>query len=83
MIEIPVKFLGGMREEMGTSLVTLLLPQGATVDDLKTRLKALGVPLHSEDTIVMLNDLGIDQWDSGRVLVQGDVVVVFPNIAGG
>jgi|DewCreStandDraft_5_1066085.scaffolds.fasta_scaffold27382_2 molybdopterin converting factor small subunit len=83
MIEIPVRFLGGLRATMGTSQIILHLPEGATVGDLKSHLVILGVDLHSEDTIIVLNDLGIEQYPADRPLVTGDEVVLFPNISGG
>lgn len=83
MIEIPVRFLGGMRATMGTSQMIIHLPEGATIGDLKSHLVILGIDLPSEDTIIILNDLGIEQYPSDRPLVREDEVVVFPNISGG
>lgn len=83
MVTIPVKLLGGVRAELGTSRMVLTLPEGATVSDLKEKLKTLGIDLNTENIIVVLNDLGIQQWSPDRLLTEGDEVAIFPNIAGG
>jgi molybdopterin converting factor small subunit len=83
MIAITVRFLGGLREEMGASRTTLSVPEGTTVSDLEPRLRALGLDLDSEKNIVVLNNRGLGQWPPDRRLVADDVVMVFPHIAGG
>lgn len=69
MIEIPVKLLGGMRATTVTPQMLIHLPEGGTVGDLKSHLVVLGVVLCSEDTIIILNGLGIEQYPSNRPLV--------------
>ena len=83
MIAVTVKFLGGLRQEMGTASTTLSFPDDATVSDVEPRLRALGLDLDSEKNIVVLNNHGLGQWPPERRLVADDVVVVFPHIAGG
>jgi molybdopterin converting factor small subunit len=83
MIAITVRFLGGLREEIGAAHTTLAVPEDATVSDLEPRLRALGLDLDSEKNIVVLNDRGLGQWPPDRRLVADDIVIVFPHIAGG
>ncbi len=83
MIDITVKFLGGLRDDMGMSATTLAMPDGATVADVAPRLRALGIDLNTEMNIVVLNDRGLGQWPLDRPLDASDVVVVFPHISGG
>lgn len=83
MIEITVKFLGGLRQEMGMESTTLLLPDNATVADLEHQLRALGVDLDTQKNIAVLNQCGLSQWPPDRHLAADEIVMVFPNIAGG
>ncbi len=83
MIAITVKFLGGLRQEMGTAQTSLSMPDDATVGDLEPRLRALGLDLDSEKNIVVLNNRGLGQWQPNRPLAADDAVIVFPHIAGG
>jgi len=83
MIAVEIKFLGGLRQEMGTGSTTLSLPDGTTVADLGPQLRALGLDLDSEKNIVVLNNRGLGQWSPDRQLAAEDVVIVFPHIAGG
>jgi molybdopterin converting factor small subunit len=83
MMAITVKFLGGLRQEMGRSSCTLWLPDDATVADLEPQLRALGLDLDSEKNISVLNQRGLDQWSPEQRLASDDVVIIFPHIAGG
>lgn len=83
MIAITVKFLGGLRQEMGMAQTSLSMPDSATISDLEPSLRALGLDLDSENNIVVLNDRGLGQWPPNRPLVADDIVFVFPHIAGG
>jgi len=83
MIEIIVKFLGGLRQEVGMERTTLWLPDGATITDLENRLSALGLDLDSNKNIAVLNQRGLSQWPPDRLLDSDDEVIVFPNISGG
>ena len=83
MMVITVKFLGGLRQEMGMASTTLWLPDNATVADLEHRLRALGLDLDAQKNIAVLNQCGLSQWPPDRHLAPDDVVMVFPNIAGG
>jgi len=83
MIAVTVKFLGGLRQEMGAASTTLSFPDDAAVSDVEPRLRALGLDLDSEKNIVVLNNHGLGQWPPERRLDADDVVVVFPHIAGG
>lgn len=83
MIGITIKFLGGLRKEMGKPSITLRLPENATVADLEQKLRELGIDLDEQRNIAVLNQFGLSQWPPDRLLAQDDVVMVFPNIAGG
>lgn len=80
---ITVRFLGGLRDDMGTSSVTLSLPQDATLRDLDSQLGALGISPEAEDIIITLNGQGLRQLPPDQLLNEGDVVAVFPLISGG
>ncbi len=83
MIEITVKFLGGLRQEMGMASTTLWMPDNATVSDLEQRLRALGIDLDVQKNIAVLNQCGLSQLPPDQRLAPDDEVMVFPNIAGG
>ena len=83
MMAITVKFLGGLRHEMGMGSTTLQLPDGAVVADLESRLRALGLDLDAEKNVVVLEQRGLNQWPPDRRLADGETVIVFPHIAGG
>jgi molybdopterin converting factor small subunit len=83
MISIKVKFLGGLRQDMGMASTTLWLPNDSNVADLEHRLRVLGLDLDSRKNIVVLNQRGLSQWPPDRRLAPEEVVMVFPTIAGG
>jgi molybdopterin converting factor small subunit len=83
MIAITVKFLGGLRQEMGMASNTLQLPDAATVADLEYQLRALGIDLDEHKNIAVLNQCGLSQLPPDQHLTSDDVVMVFPNITGG
>ena len=83
MITIIVKFLGGLRQEMGMACTTLLLPDDATVAELQVRLLTLGLDLDEQKNIAVLNQRGLNQWPLDQRLAPDEEVMVFPNIAGG
>ncbi|MDP2990786.1 MAG: hypothetical protein Q8O57_09515 [Kiritimatiellota bacterium] len=83
MMAITVKFLGGLRQEMGMPSTTLWLPDNATVADLEHRLRALGLDLDARKNIAVLNQRGLSQWPPDRRLAPDEVVMVFPHISGG
>lgn len=83
MTAIKVRFLGGLRADFGPSDRSIVVPAEGTLRDLEPRLREMGIDLDSGEIIVTLNDRGLRQWPSDRRLAAGDVVTVFPNIAGG
>ena len=83
MISITVRFLGGLRDDMGTPSTTLSLPEGATLRDLGSQLQEMGIDPLAEDIIITLNGQGLRQLPSDQRLNHGDVVAVFPLISGG
>ena len=83
MMAITVKFLGGLRQEMGMEFTTLQLQDDATVADLEQHLRSLGIDLDEQKNIAIINQRGLNQWPPDRHLVPDDVVMVFPIISGG
>ena len=82
-MKIKVRYLGGLRQEMGAEGGSLSLPGNATVADLEASLRGLGLDLDENKNIAVLNQRGLDQWPPDLKLAPGDEVLVFPNIAGG
>jgi molybdopterin converting factor small subunit len=83
MITITVKFLGGLRQEMGMVSTTLSLPDNSTVVDLQNQLLALGLDLDEQKNIAVLNQTGLGQLPPDQLLAPDDEVMVFPHISGG
>jgi molybdopterin converting factor small subunit len=83
MMVITVKFLGGLRQDMGMADTTLQLPDHATVADLENQLRELGIDLDEHKNIAVLNQCGLSQLPPEQLIAPDDVVMVFPNITGG
>jgi molybdopterin converting factor small subunit len=83
VVEITVKFLAGIREDMGTPGTKLSMPHNAVLPDLEPHLRALGIDPEAQDIIITLNGRGLRQWPPDRPFREGDVVAVFPLISGG
>jgi molybdopterin converting factor small subunit len=83
MIALAVRFLGGLRQEMGAASTTISLPDNATVAEILPELHKLNIDLRPERNLVVLNDRGLEQWQPDRRIVASDVVIVFPHISGG
>jgi molybdopterin converting factor small subunit len=83
VVEVTVKFLAGVREDVGVSRVTLSLPPGAVLSDLEPQLGALGIDPGADDIVITLNSRGLRQWPPDRPFEAGDVIAVFPLIGGG
>jgi molybdopterin converting factor small subunit len=83
MLEITVKFLAGLRTDMGRPSMTLSLPADAALCDLEHHLRQIGIDPQANDIIITLNGRGLRQWPADRRLVPDDVIAVFPLISGG
>jgi molybdopterin converting factor small subunit len=83
LVEVIVKFLAGVRQDMGISSTTLCMPQDAVLRDLDSQLRALGIDPEAEDIIITLNSRGLRQWPPDRRFAPGDVIAIFPLISGG
>ncbi len=83
MITLTVKFLGGLRQDMGMASTTLSLPGNATVADLQNQLIALGLDLDDQKNIAVLNQTGLGQLPPDQLLTPDDEILVFPHISGG
>lgn len=60
----------------GRSAIEVEVPAGTRVSDL---LATMGIP-QQESPMILVNGRGID---ADRILIEGDVVAVFPAMAGG
>ena len=83
MIEVTIKFLAGVREDVGISSTTISMPQDAILGDLEPHLRAIGVDPEADDIVITLNGRGLRQWPPDRRFASGDVIAVFPLISGG
>ena len=83
MVEVTVKFLAGVREDIGVSSTSVSMPPDAVLSDLESHLCVLGIDPEANDVIITLNGRGFRQWPPNRRFVAGDVVMVFPHISGG
>ncbi len=83
MVEVTVRFLAGVREDIGISSTSISMPSDAVLSDLEPHLRALGIDPEANDVIITLNGRGFRQWPPGRRFVAGDVVMIFPHISGG
>jgi molybdopterin converting factor small subunit len=83
VIEVMVKFLAGVRDDVGISSATLSMPKDAVLSDLEPHLRAFGIDPKADDIIITLNGRGLSQWPSDRRFATGDVIAVFPLISGG
>jgi molybdopterin converting factor small subunit len=83
MMAITVKFLGGLRQDMGMASTTLWLPDNATVADLDLQLRNLGIDFDEYKNIAVLNQIGLSQLPLDQQITPDDAVMVFPIITGG
>ena len=83
MVEVTVKFLAGVREDIGVSSTSISMPPDAVLGDLEPHLRALGIDPQANDVIITMNDRGFRHWPPDRCFVTGDVVMIFPHISGG
>jgi molybdopterin converting factor small subunit len=83
MMAITVKFLGGLRQDMGMASTTLWLPDNATVADLDLQLRNLGIDFDEHKNIAVLNQIGLSQLPPDQQITPDDAVMVFPIITGG
>jgi len=83
VVEVTIKFLAGIREDVGMARTTISMPDDAVLSDLESHLRAFGIDPWASDIIVTLNDHGLRQWPPGRNYADGDQVAVFPLIPGG
>jgi molybdopterin converting factor small subunit len=83
VVEVTVKFLAGVREDVGVSSTSISMPPDAVLSDLEPHLRALGIDPKANDVIITLNGRGFRQWPPNRPFVAGDVVMIFPHISGG
>lgn len=85
-IRVSVKFLSGLRDQIGIASQALILPKGSTLRTVSEHLRRhhdLKVP--ADDIIATLNGHGWTQTAEGldTPLADGDVIHLFPPVAGG
>jgi sulfur carrier protein ThiS len=83
MITLQLRLLGGLSREKLASPMTLKLPDGASVGELVTVLKDLGINPDSPEVIISLSGKGLRQYPADHKLQSGEELIVFPNISGG
>jgi molybdopterin converting factor small subunit len=76
-IAITIKFFAGLRE-FGPIKEILTIPQTYSLDDILNRYK---IPMTKKKIIVLIN--GIPQHNKNFKFKNGDIVAIFPPIAGG
>ncbi len=85
-ISITIKFLSALRDDVGVGHEALSLPQGSTLRTVAAHLaEKYGLTVPSENVIATLNGRGWQQTAEGldTLLTDGDVIHLFPPIAGG
>ena len=85
-IAVTVKYLSALRDQAGVGCEVLHLPRGATLRDVSARVaEAHGIGVPSAQTMATLNGRGWAQYSQGldTPAGDGDVIDVFPPIAGG
>jgi hypothetical protein len=83
MITLSLRLLGGLHQGKLASAMVLNLPDGASIQDLESQLKELGIHPDSPEVIISLAGKGIRQYPAGHRLQGGEELIVFPNISGG
>ncbi|OGN93314.1 MAG: hypothetical protein A2Z71_02485 [Chloroflexi bacterium RBG_13_50_21] len=83
MIDIVVRYLGGIRMERGMEEDHLILPDGSNLHDLIEKLEALGFDIENNDNVYILDGYGFAQYPPDQLLTTGQVVAIFPYISGG
>jgi molybdopterin converting factor subunit 1 len=81
-IKVQVRAFASLRQALGTAILSLDLPAGATVAHLLERLKATcpDAAPHLSRALVAINQ---DYADQTRPLSPGDEVAIFPPVSGG
>lgn len=81
-MEIQALFFAAYRDALGASSLEVRVPDGSTVSDLVTQLRARGAPFDRlpEDPAVAVNRSYVD---GRRALAHGDEVAFIPPVAGG
>jgi len=85
-VSVLVKFLSVLRDRMGVGAVTVALPRGSTLRAVSSYLaQEYGLRVPGDNVIATLNGHGWQQTAQGldTRLLDGDVIHIFPPIAGG
>jgi molybdopterin converting factor small subunit len=83
MIDIVVRYLGGLRMDRGMPEEHFQFPEGSTLHDLKAHLLGIGLSMENDENVFVLDGFGLTQYPPDQLLKSGQVVSVFPHIAGG
>ena len=85
-VRVLVRFLSVLRDRIGVASQTLSLPQGSTLRTVSEHLAPrYGLEVPADDIIATLNGHGWTQMPQGldTPLSEGDVIHLFPPVAGG
>jgi molybdopterin converting factor small subunit len=82
MIEISIRYLGGLRIERGRG-ERIFLPEGSTIRHLRQALLGLDINLADAEVAVVLDGHGLDQYPDEHRLSTHPHISVFPVISGG
>ena len=81
-MEVNVRLFALYRERAGRSLVTVSLPNGATVDDLTDEVRRQ-FPNLAPPEVKIVVAVNTDYADSNVILQSGDDVCLIPPVSGG
>ena len=81
-MEVNVRLFALYRERARTSLVTVSLPDGATVDDLTDEVRRQ-FPNLAPPEVKIVVAVNTDYADSNVILQSGDDVCLIPPVSGG
>lgn len=83
MIEISIRYLGGLSIEKGIPERRILLPEGSKLADLKKALASLDLNLQDNELVFLLDGQGLAHYPDDYPLSSKEVVAIFPMISGG
>jgi molybdopterin converting factor small subunit len=83
MIEISIRFLGGLGNEKGYREKCIVLPEGSEVVDLKNVLLSLDINYEENDLVCLLDEQVLAHYPENHPLSSKQVLAIFPMISGG
>ena len=83
MIRLPLKVLGSLKSDLGSSEREIILPDHAGVKDLIAALHTSGIETSTTRYVVALNGKGLLQYPPEYALSQSDSLMLIPPLMGG